>query len=91
VPVQATDSLQFNPNTITVSPGAKVTLNVNNVGGAAHNFTAPSLNVGQPVDLPSGKTTAVSFTAPSAAGTYAFWCSLPGHAEAGMTGAVVVK
>lgn len=38
-----------------------------------------------------GETVEVTFTAPSAPGTYVYICSFPGHYAAGMKGVLVVK
>lgn len=89
--ITATDSLKWQPNTITVKPGAKVTLNVKDTGATAHSFISPSLGVTTAVAIPEQKTTAVTFTAPNQAGAYQFWCNIPGHAEAGMVGEVIVQ
>ncbi|HLY65170.1 MAG TPA: cupredoxin domain-containing protein, partial [Chloroflexota bacterium] len=70
--------------------GDKVTLQIQNTGNTAHTFLSPALSVSQ-LDVPIQKTTPVSFTAPSAPGAYQFWCNIPGHAEAGMVGEVVVQ
>lgn len=37
------------------------------------------------------ETARVSFTAPSAPGSYPFLCSFPGHCQAGMKGVLIVK
>ena len=89
--IQGTDSLQWQPNTITAKPGDKVTLTVNNSGNTAHNFISPALGVSNGQDIPTGKVTQVSFTVPNQPGTYQFWCNIPGHAEAGMVGEVTVQ
>jgi uncharacterized cupredoxin-like copper-binding protein len=41
--------------------------------------------------IPPGSELAVEWTAPSRPGSYEFWCAVPGHREAGMTGTIVVK
>jgi uncharacterized cupredoxin-like copper-binding protein len=89
--IQATDSLQWQPNTIMAKPGEKVTLTVNDTGNTAHDFISPTLGVSTGVAIPNGKTTTVSFSTPNQPGTYQFWCSIPGHAEAGMVGEVIVQ
>ena len=89
--IQALDTLKWQPNTLTVSPGAKVTLQVQNTGNTAHSFIGPALGVSTAKPIATGATTPVSFTAPNTAGTYQFWCDIPGHAEAGMVGEVIVK
>jgi uncharacterized cupredoxin-like copper-binding protein len=37
----------------------------------------------------NGQTNQLEFT-PTAAGTYEFWCTVPGHKEAGMIGKLIV-
>ncbi len=77
----------FSPNTLTVKVGTKVHINVDNTAAEPHNFDLPAFGVND--NLPAGTTTAVSFT-PTKAGTYYFWCNLPGHAQAGMVGKLTV-
>ena len=89
--IQGTDSLQWQPNTITAKPGDKVTLTINNSGNTAHNFISPALGVSNGQEVATGKSTTVTFTVPNQPGTYQFWCSIPGHAEAGMVGEVVAQ
>ena len=88
--IDATDTLQWQPNTVVAKAGDKVTLAVKNTGNTAHTFLSPALSVNQE-DVPVQKTTSVTFTAPSAPGAYQFWCNIPGHAEAGMVGEVIVQ
>jgi plastocyanin len=89
--IQALDTLKWQPNTIAAKPGDKVALTVNNTGNTAHNFISPTLGVASGQDIATGKTTTVNFSAPSQPGTYQFWCNIPGHAEAGMVGEVIVQ
>jgi uncharacterized cupredoxin-like copper-binding protein len=72
-------------------PGDKVTLTIQNTVNTAHTFISPGLGVPTQQDVPIQKSTTVSFTAPSQAGAYQFWCNIPGHAEAGMVGEVIVQ
>jgi len=88
--MEGTDALKWQPNTLVAKAGDKVTLQVKNGGATAHNFISPGLNV-TATDVPTAKTVAVSFTAPTAPGAYQFWCNIPGHAEAGMVGEVIVQ
>ncbi len=88
--VQATDTLKWQPNVIVAKGGDKVTLTIQNTGNTAHTIVSPSLSLNQ-TDVAIQKTTTVSFTAPSAPGAYQFWCNIPGHAEAGMVGEVIVQ
>ncbi len=43
------------------------------------------------VTAAGGRTLTASFTAPSTPGSYEIACSMPGHQEAGMVGALVVE
>ncbi|HEX6512759.1 MAG TPA: cupredoxin domain-containing protein [Chloroflexota bacterium] len=88
--IEGTDALQWQPNTIMAKAGEKVTLQIKNSGNTAHTILSPALNLNQ-TDVPIQKTTEVSFSAPSAPGAYQFWCNIPGHAEAGMVGEVIVQ
>lgn len=89
--VTASDSLKWQPNTITVKAGSKVTLTVQNTGNTSHTFISPSLGVNSVENVPEQKTSTVTFTAPAQVGAYQFWCNIPGHAEAGMVGEVIVQ
>lgn len=88
--IDATDALKWQPDTIVAKAGDKVTLTIKNTGNTAHTILSPALNLNQ-TDVPIQKTTTVSFTAPSAPGAYQYWCNIPGHAEAGMVGEVIVQ
>jgi uncharacterized cupredoxin-like copper-binding protein len=92
VALQMLDTLKFQPNTVTkVKAGATVTVELRNAGATLHSFLSPALGVAVPVKVNPGQTGTVTFTAPGAPGTYPFWCSEPGHAEAGKVGQVVVE
>lgn len=88
--IEGTDTLQWQPNVILAKPGDKIDLEVRNAGNTVHTFVSPGLSVNQ-ADVPTQKNTTVSFSAPSAPGAYQFWCNIPGHAEAGMVGEVIVQ
>jgi plastocyanin len=62
---------QFVPTTLSIVPGASVTLAVTNTGAVAHSFTADSPSVS--VDVPTGTSRTVTFTAPRS-GVMAFYC-----------------
>jgi plastocyanin len=88
--IEATDTLQWQPNVILAKAGDKITLSIRNTGNTAHTFVSPAMDV-QQQDVPIQKTTQITFTAPNAPGAYQFWCNIPGHAEAGMVGEVIVQ
>jgi plastocyanin len=68
------------PASFTVKPGQRVTLSVKNYDDMKHSFTSTGLGVN--AVIPAGSETkageaTVSFTAPSKAGEYEWWCALP--------------
>lgn len=75
----------FAPAALTAAPGAEMVLNVQNSG--VHTFTIDGV-VNTPL---SGPTAAVRFTAPTKAGTYEYYCAIPGHKERGMVGTLTVR
>ncbi len=81
---------KYNPATITVSPGASVTVTLKNVGTLQHDYHIDVINQTSPMVDP-GKSIDWTFTAPSQAGTYDTWCTVPGHKELGMVGKLEVK
>jgi uncharacterized cupredoxin-like copper-binding protein len=86
------DTMKFQPNTIVnAKAGQPVSLELKNSGATVHSFMAPALGVPNKATINPGQTQTVTFTAPSQAGTYFYWCPQPGHAEAGMVGQVQVK
>ena len=64
-----------------------VTVKLPNKGVTAHNFSIDALSIS--VDLAPGESKDVVVNAP--AGTYEFYCNVPGHKEAGMVGTLTVK
>ena len=89
VSTQMTDTMKYAPNTFRAKAGQSVTVELKNAGATVHNFYSPPLGVSTPAKATAGQTATATFTAP-AAGTYEFWCTEPGHAEAGMVGQVIV-
>jgi uncharacterized cupredoxin-like copper-binding protein len=81
----------YKPATITVSPGASVTVTLKNAGTLQHNFHCDQINPTTSSLVDPGKSLDFTFTAPSQAGTYDFWCTVPGHKELGMVGKLEVK
>jgi uncharacterized cupredoxin-like copper-binding protein len=100
------DSLSFDRPTLIVEAGRPVVVTVRNQSMTEHDFVIPSMPAQDVVvrfegGHSHGDGTAivghpqtkgevrVQFT-PTEPGTYEFYCSLPGHREAGMTGTVTV-
>lgn len=78
----------FSPNKITVNTGDTVTINFKNDGGI-HDFVIDDFKVKSDL-ITTGKTESFTFTADKA-GTFQFYCSVPGHKEKGMVGTLVVQ
>ncbi len=95
---------KFQPDTLNVSAGQTLTVNLQNTGSVQHTFTvmktpvsgsytqADAGNIYFNSDvIQAGSSKTVTFTAPSTAGTYQIICTVQGHLEAGMHGSLVVK
>lgn len=75
-----------NPSRVEVAPGT--TISLPNKGAAPHNFVIEQFGV--VVDMPVGASAEYTVPADLAPGEYPFICNLPGHAQAGMIGVLVV-
>ncbi len=88
VTVTATE-FKFDPATITASAGQSVNVTFKNAGTVQHTFVIKEANNFKLTADP-GQTVTGTFTAP-AAGTYTYFCDVPGHEDAGMKGTLTVK
>jgi uncharacterized cupredoxin-like copper-binding protein len=94
VTIEAYD-LYFNPNVVTIPANQSVTVMLKNDGAASHDFSVTDhnntnvKNLNISVDLQPGQTQTTTINAP--AGTYYFFCNVPGHEQAGMFGYLIVK
>jgi cytochrome c oxidase subunit 2 len=87
--------INFNPNVITVPADTPVPITITNHGATMHNFSitdhknpnVTNLNISENIN--PGETKTVTVNAP--AGTYYFYCDVPGHEAAGMFGYLEVK
>ena len=77
----------FQPKEIEIPADQEVTLLLPNLGVTAHDFSIDALNIH--VDIAPGETKEIKIKAP--AGTYEFYCNVPGHKEAGMVGTLVAR
>lgn len=81
--------LTFDTTSLTSKPG-KVTIDFDNPATLEHNVAIDQdgKEIATSETIGKGKT---SVSADLAPGTYTFLCTVPGHAEAGMEGTLVVK
>ena len=89
--VRAMDTMRFEPATLTAKAGQPITITVDNGGQTLHDFSMNE-GVAQPVKIlaPAGQKPSGTFTIDKP-GTYTFFCSQPGHQEAGMKGTLTVQ
>jgi plastocyanin len=84
-------SLAYNQKSATAAKPGNVTIDFDNMQALQHDVTVADSSgkvLGATNLVSSGTaTTTVSLTA----GTYTFYCSVPGHREAGMQGTLTVK
>lgn len=86
VTVTATE-FAFDPDVLSFGAGSTTTVELKNGGTVEHDFTIDELGV--KIYAGAGKTV-TGTVGPVEAGTYQFYCSIPGHKEAGMVGELTV-
>lgn len=80
--------LAYEPAELTITADTDVVISLPNEGQLEHNFVIDELGiVSETAD--GGDETSVTINA--AAGEYEFYCSIPGHREAGMVGTLTVE
>ena len=77
-----------NPN-LTAQEGDTVQITLINGEGAEHDIVFPDQNIASQHVVGKGASTTVAFRAASS-GDFVYFCSLPGHREAGMAGKFTV-
>ncbi len=82
-----TTEFKFDPDTLTLSAGQAEIVVDNSAGVVEHDFTIDELDL----EIYAAPTTTESATVELEAGTYEFYCSIPGHREAGMEGTLTVS
>jgi uncharacterized cupredoxin-like copper-binding protein len=80
--------LAFQPSSITIPADTETEFEFANTGASLHDFAVDELG-GVIIALEPGQEGSATITAP--AGTYTFYCSVPGHREAGMEGTLTVE
>lgn len=77
--------IYFEPKFLSIPADVDTSIEIVNNGVTTHNFSIDALGIS--VDVPSGESTNVTINAP--AGTYDFYCNMPGHSAAGMVGSLL--
>ncbi|MBU6428318.1 MAG: nitrite reductase, copper-containing [Cyanobacteria bacterium REEB65] len=75
--------------TLRVEPGDVVQINLRNGEGAEHDIAIPEFHVVSNYVIGQNASTAVVFKA-DRPGVFSYFCTLPGHRQAGMEGQIVV-
>lgn len=88
ITVEGTE-FSFSPSTITVKKGQMVQVTFKNIGKYPHNFTLSDLNVKTKTIMP-GQEDTITFT-PTQTGSFTYICTVPGHADRGMKGTLIVQ
>ena len=71
-------------------PAGDVTITLNNESGLPHDVTFEGVNGDAPVVVTNGQDTDTG-SVTLQPGTFTFYCSVPGHRQAGMEGTVTVS
>lgn len=79
--------IAFAPEEVTIPADTDVTFVLPNEGVTPHNFAIDALGIS--VDQAPGETQEIVVNAP--AGTYEYYCNVPGHKAAGMVGTLTVE
>lgn len=78
----------FEVTEFSIPANTDVTVGLVNHGVLQHNFVIDELGVATPL-FNGGESGSVTINAP--AGEYQYYCSVPGHKEAGMVGTLTVS
>jgi plastocyanin len=89
--VKALDSMKFDPPTLTAKAGQPIQVTLDNTGQTLHDFSIAE-GVSQPVKdtAQPGQKAVTTFTIDKP-GTYTYFCSQPGHEQAGMKGTLTIQ
>ena len=89
--VKAMDTMKFDPPTLSAKAGQPIQVTLDNTGQLVHDFSVTE-GVSQPVKTLAepGQKAVTTFTIDKP-GTYTYFCSQPGHQEAGMKGTLTVQ
>jgi plastocyanin len=90
--VKAQDTLKFDPTALSARAGQPIQLTLDSSGGQlVHDFSITE-GVSQPIAITSqpGQKATGTFTLDKP-GTYTYFCSQPGHEQAGMKGTLTLQ
>ena len=98
------EDIKYSSTAIKATKGQAVTINLTNAGALDHDFTIEKIDAKATVDGKDAKTHKFAVQSvvkakgnskleitPNAAGTFEFYCTVPGHKDAGMKGTLTVK
>jgi len=83
----AMHDIYFDPTTISITADTPTEIHFVNEGAAVHDFSIDALGI--KVVLNPGESATETIEAP--AGDYEYYCSIPGHKDAGMVGTLTVS
>ncbi len=81
---------KYMPSRLEGRAGQPLRLALKNAGSQSHNFSVDGMGGLRSPDVPAGQTVTFEFI-PDRPGAYRFFCSQPGHEDAGMMGTLVVR
>lgn len=87
VQLEAADPYEWSQDELIVAPGD--TIEITNVGFSQHDFTVDELGIAE--DLPSEEPVTITIPEDAEPGEYEFYCSVPGHAQNGMVGTLIIE
>ena len=88
VTLKADNTFAYDVTTLNAKVGQTVNVTLENSGALEHTFLIDELSVNSGT-VAGGQSGTVTFT-PSTAGTYTYYCNVPGHKEGGMVGTLTV-
>lgn len=83
------EDIKYDTTTMTAKVGQPVTVNIQNAGALEHSFVIDQFGV-KLEHIQAGQAATITFT-PTTAGTYEYYCDVPGHKDAGMKGTLTVN
>jgi uncharacterized cupredoxin-like copper-binding protein len=84
--------MYFDPNEVSADGGSSLTVNLENAGNQLHDFTIDDLDGERVhVEVASGEEDSVTLDIPDDVDEIEFYCTIPGHRDAGMEGVITVN